>query len=721
LKQPRPEISIWKSGKMDDEFYPSIKTDRQKVIFSRRQLPQEGVTLVQSCSRNSLDTGEESDIESGDESSPSGWRLSSEVGRRVGPSPQQHTVRLRALTKANLEKNFNFARENPTTSSKTIVSTDNNMEIFHNYLPSEGVEAVEKRKSTNSNSTDNGGNWKKSRMNVFTSHLLSNKFHVFCLSFVIFIFYILPGDLFKLAMIIWLCVRFFPKSKIQQNTFTAHFQFIDIPTYSVEEEKIYLGSLRQLKTSYEPSLYHKKQTILVSVIVKNSGMMHVYTVANDSKQGEANLNKSDEAELSSERIYNLKGEFTYSKISMYKNFVSLPNLSKHFQCAIDNKESNDGEVLYFFAKNNREKEQWFYCLKKAAGTFPKTLDRNYHSDSECISSRSNHCYDNLGSHFFHTVQQTYENFINTVMTKHEDEPSNRRYIELNECRFVKMDDTTHADSSHPVQQSLNWLNVIISRIFFSLSTEQTIVESIMGEIQKKLVVMSISPIFDTIKLISFNLGKTSPIIHSIDDPPIRDFWGLWFDFEIEYSGQISIVIETKLNFSKNYSSNSEQVQKSAKNYCDENIPESGDSSSEEESSSRIISSGHGERIKKFLLYYVAPAGNYQHTKYNKILDKLAKFAGQPITLAIEVTHLKGRLVVNLPSPPTDRIWYAFRNEPEITFQISPKFGQHSVNLNPLTDIIKNRLKKMINKKLVIPNMDNIIIPYCSASSMTEKI
>ncbi|KRZ24623.1 Testis-expressed sequence 2 protein, partial [Trichinella pseudospiralis] len=645
---------------------------------------------------------------------------------------------LRALTKANLENNFNFAHENPTTSSKRIVSTDNNMEIFHNYLLSEGIEAVEKRKSTNSNNTDNGGNWKKSRMNVFTSHLLSNKFHVFCLSFVIFIFYILPGGLFKLAMIIWLCVRFFPKPKIQQSTFTAHFQFIDIPTYSVEEEKIYLGSLRQLKTSYEPSLYHKKQTILVNVIVKKSGMMHVYTVANDSKQGEANLDKSDEVELSSERIYNLKGEFTYSKISMFKNFVSLPNLSKHFQCAID-KESNDDEVLYFFAKNNREKEQWFYCLKKAAGIFPKTLDRNYHSDSECISSSSNYCYDNLGSHFSHAMQQIYENFINTVMTKHEDKASSRRYIELNECRFVKLADTTHANSFHPVQQSLNWLNVIISRMFFSLSTEQIIVESVMGEIQKKLVVMSISPIFDTIKLISFNLGKSSPIIHSIDDPPIRDFWGLWFDFEIEYSGQISIVIETKLNFSKNYSSSGEQVQKSTKNYCDENIPESGDSSSEEESSSRIINFGNGERIKKFLLYYVAPAGNYQHTKYSKIFDKLAKFAGQPITLAIEVTHLKGRLVVNLPSPPTDRIWYiicvvvvayffvssvfryAFRNEPEITFQISPKFGQHSVNLNPLTDIIKNRLKKMINKKLVIPNMDNIVIPYCSASSMTEKV
>ncbi|KRY13747.1 Testis-expressed sequence 2 protein [Trichinella patagoniensis] len=707
---------------MDDEFYPKIKTDRQKVIFSRRRMSQEMVRLVQSCSRNSLDTGEESDIESGGESSPLGWKHSSEVGRRVGHSSQQHTVRLRALNKANLENNF--ARENPTTSFTT-----NNMEIFNNYLPSDGGETVEIRKSTNSNNMDDGGHWKKSRMNVFTSHLLSNKFHVFCLSFVIFIFYILPGDLLKLAIIIWLCVRFFPKPKIQQNTFTAHLQFIDIPTYSVQEGCIYLGSLRQLKTSYEPSLYHKKQTTLVSVMVKNSGMMHVCTVANDSMQGEANLNKSDGVELNSERIYNLKGadvfllpeqlarrrEFTYSKISK-KNFVSLPNLSKDFQCAIG-KESNDDEVLYFFAKNNREKEH----LKKVAGTFSKTVDRNCHSDSECISSGSDHCYANLNNHFSHAMQQTYENFMNSVMTKHE-ERTNRRYIELNDCRrFAKIADRTHADSSHTVQQSLNWLNVIISRIFFSLSTEQTIVEAIMGEIQKKLLVMSISPIFDTIKLISFNLGKTSPVIHSVDDPPTRDFWGLWFDFEIQYSGQISIVIETKLNVSKNYSNSCEQVQKNAKkNYCDENIPESGDSSSEEESS-RIISSGHRERIKKFLLYYVAPAGNYQHTKYNKIFDKLAKIAGQPITLAIEVTHLKGRLVVNLPSPPTDRIWYAFRNEPEITFQISPKFGQHSVNLNPLTDIIKNRLKKMINKKLVIPNMDNIIIPYCSASSMTEKI
>ncbi|OUC41767.1 hypothetical protein D917_03170 [Trichinella nativa] len=580
-------------------LYPKIKTDRQKMIFSRRRMSQEMVRLVQSCSRNSLDTGEESDIESGGESSPLGWKHSSEVGRRVGHSPQQHTVRLRALNKANLENNF--ARENPTTSSTT-----NNMEIFNNYLPSDGGETVEIRKPTNSNNMDNGGHWKKSRMN-----------------------------------------------------------FIDIPTYSVQEGCIYLGSLRQLKTSYEPSLYHKKQTTLVSVMVKNSGMMHVCTVANDSMQGEANLNKSDGVELNSERIYNLKGAdvFLLPEQLARRRWWSK---NKDFQCAIG-EESNDDEVLYFFAKNNREKEQWFYCLKKVAGTFSKTVDRNCHSDSECISSGSDHCYANLNNHFSHAMQQTYE------------------------------------------------------KIFFSLSTEQTIVEAIMGEIQKKLLVMSISPIFDTIKLISFNLGKTSPVIHSVDDPPIRDFWGLWFDFEIEYSGQISIVIETKLNVSKNYSSSGEQVQKNAKkNYCDENIPESGDSSSEEESS-RIISSGHRERIKKFLLYYVAPAGNYQHTKYNKIFDKLAKIAGQPITLAIEVTHLKGRLVVNLPSPPTDRIWYAFRNEPEITFQISPKFGQHSVNLNPLTDIIKNRLKKMINKKLVIPNMDNIIIPYCSASSMTEKI
>ncbi|XP_003370349.1 conserved hypothetical protein, partial [Trichinella spiralis] len=130
----------------------------------------------------------------------------------------------------------------------------------------------------------------------------------------------------------------------------------------------------------------------------------------------------------------------------------------------------------------------------------------------------------IGPSFFSCYAQTYENFMNSVVTKHE-EGTNRRYIELNDCRrFAKIADRTHADSSHSVQQSLNWLNVIIARIFFSLSTEQTIVEAIMGEIQKKLLVMSISPIFDTIKLISFNLGKTSPVIHSVDDPPIRDFW-----------------------------------------------------------------------------------------------------------------------------------------------------------------------------------------------------
>lgn len=53
--------------------------------------------------------------------------------------------------------------------------------------------------------------------------------------------------------------------------------------------------------------------------------------------------------------------------------------------------------------------------------------------------------------------------------------------------------------------------------------------------------------------------------------------------------------------------------------------------------------------------------------------------------------LYGTLVLNIPPPPSDRLWYGFRGNPNIRFKLKPKFGEKLVTIPRFLEILEKKL------------------------------
>lgn len=63
-----------------------------------------------------------------------------------------------------------------------------------------------------------------------------------------------------------------------------------------------------------------------------------------------------------------------------------------------------------------------------------------------------------------------------------------------------------------------------------------------------------------------------------------------------------------------------------------------------------------------------------------------------IVLHVEVRGLSGTLMINIPPPPTDRLWYGFKPCPKLILAARPKVGAKELTMNRLTEWIEKKLE-----------------------------
>jgi hypothetical protein len=83
-----------------------------------------------------------------------------------------------------------------------------------------------------------------------------------------------------------------------------------------------------------------------------------------------------------------------------------------------------------------------------------------------------------------------------------------------------------------------------------------------------------------------------------------------------------------------------------------------------------------------------------------------------IRLMVNISSIEGSLSVNIPPPPSDRLWYGFKPVPKICLTAKPALGERAVNIVYVTKWIETKLLKEFEKVVVIPNMDDLMIPLC---------
>jgi len=64
----------------------------------------------------------------------------------------------------------------------------------------------------------------------------------------------------------------------------------------------------------------------------------------------------------------------------------------------------------------------------------------------------------------------------------------------------------------------------------------------------------------------------------------------------------------------------------------------------------------------------------------------------PLLLKIKLVSVKGTCRVCLRAPPSDRIWFSFKEMPNIKFAPEPIIGDHRISSGPLGSFIANQIK-----------------------------
>ncbi|XP_075575130.1 testis-expressed protein 2 [Pelecanus crispus] len=295
------------------------------------------------------------------------------------------------------------------------------------------------------------------------------------------------------------------------------------------------------------------------------------------------------------------------------------------------------------------------------------------------------------------------------------------------------------DTARSSEGCMAWMNALVGRIFWDFLRERYWAEQVSSKIQKKLSKIKLPYFMNELALTELDMGTSIPSVLRASNPTVNDR-GLWVDMEVTYSGSLQMTLETKMNLCKlgkesaaEESGLAEAGREGARPrlilLADSDAESSSAGSSDEEDVAAAEPAGAlGERIlppgaeghvsgnstsRKILRFVdkIAKSKYFQKATENEFIKKkIEEVSNTPLLLTVEVQELAGTLAVNIPPPPTDRVWYSFRVPPQLELKVRPKLGEREVTFLHVTEWIEKKLQHEFQKILVMPNMDDLIIP-----------
>ncbi|XP_044305435.1 testis-expressed protein 2 isoform X2 [Varanus komodoensis] len=430
------------------------------------------------------------------------------------------------------------------------------------------------------------------------------------------------------------------------------------------------------------------------------------------------------------------------------------------------KQSQDGtksftqkdQVLYLFGRTGREKEEWFRRFLmasrlKAEGKKPIAVCGNKPGFLPA-HSRSN-SQSGILTHSRSSSKGSTEEILSQPKQK-ELAASLRQKVLLDYnvymAKCIPQEHTSpvaspvqSADSSPTAMKKLPdsrceeeeqeaWVNALLARIFWDFLGEKYWSDMVSKKIQMKLSKIKLPYFMNELTLTELDMGIAVPKILQAHKPAI-DSKGLWIDLEISYNGSFLMTLETKMNLTKLGKEPLGEALKVGefgkegfrpRAYClaDSDEESSSAGSSEEDDAPEATGSekplvpgaeGYvgGHRTSKIMRFVdkITKSKYFQKaTETEFIKKKIEEVSNTPLLLTVEVQECKGMLAVNIPPPPTDRIWYGFRRPPYLELKARPKLGEREVTLVHVTEWIEKKLEQEFQKIFVMPNMDDVYIP-----------
>ncbi|XP_063748610.1 testis-expressed protein 2 isoform X2 [Eleginops maclovinus] len=304
-------------------------------------------------------------------------------------------------------------------------------------------------------------------------------------------------------------------------------------------------------------------------------------------------------------------------------------------------------------------------------------------------------------------------------------------------------------AEHPGTSQTAWANALIGRIFWDFLREKHWADVVSCKIQKKLSKIRLPYFMNELTLTELDMGCSMPQITATSRPEVNHR-GLWVELQLVYTGALQMTLQTKFNLSKlgkdGGGQDADCTSETSSPRCrpifsvladsDEESSSAGSSDEEElllsepqgpvgdkGSTPAADGTGGGKTGRKILRFVdkIAKSKYFQKATENEFIKKkFEEMSNTPLLLTVEVQELSGTLVVNIPPPPTDRIWYSFCVPPKLDLHVRPKLGEREVTFCHVTEWIEKKLQDEFQKVFVLPNMDDIYVPLMHSGADSPR-
>ncbi|XP_045895528.1 testis-expressed protein 2-like [Micropterus dolomieu] len=419
-------------------------------------------------------------------------------------------------------------------------------------------------------------------------------------------------------------------------------------------------------------------------------------------------------------------------------------------------------TLYLFGRTGREKEEWFQHFLSAsrAGT-KSSVSGEENTEIPCggdsVKESTEELHDLLGATKTRTLLE-YSTYMTqligsqscnlTISPCHSDRGSPATHKKIHNEEHGSGGPAGAEPSAGSGAEGCSaegqptWVNSLVGRIFWDFLREKYWSDQVAHKIQKKLSKIKLPYFMNELTLADLNMGTCLPQFLSTSKPTL-DCRGLWLELELMYTGCLQMTLETKMNLCKLGKDGEDEVHSipetqqvgSKPRLCiladsDEESSSAGSSDEEEATLSEpqaslgdkttvVAAEGHtgGSTSRKILRFVdkIAKSKYFQKATENEyIRKKIAEVSNMPLMLSVEVLELSGTLAINIPPPPTDRIWYSFRVPPRLDLHVRPTLGEREVTLTHVTEWIEKKLQCEFQKVFVMPNMDDLYLPLMTS-------
>ncbi|GAV03601.1 hypothetical protein RvY_13997 [Ramazzottius varieornatus] len=274
-------------------------------------------------------------------------------------------------------------------------------------------------------------------------------------------------------------------------------------------------------------------------------------------------------------------------------------------------------------------------------------------------------------------------------------------------------------------------NTFVQRVLADFPVDPIWKEIIQEKISAKLQQIKKPHYLEDLKVTDLVLGKSPPKFGVFSDKVGVDRLGIWLEVDFEMHNPVCITLTTNLNaFKMSHPEDKSSHSKSAGETAEQGKEQS--EADKKELAYSQLNALYGqyeedefdedpempEAAKPKLLRVVEGIAESKIFKYFSEIGFVRK-ALEDVTdidlmLTVDVELIKGRIAVNLPHPPSDRMWYGFVPTPTMKLKVLPHIGKKDIDMTMVTDWLEKTVVNAFHQVLTIPNMDDITVPFANS-------